>query len=198
MSGYTYLLLQTLPIVSAVALIFCLMGLFFGASKYRTQLKEAELAREALAGELSDLRKGQRKMTSELDEARRELRQMKGGKAGEQSASLGQPAGSPLEPAKRATDLNEPATDGASVDLGKLYESRPEQVDDLKKVRGIARVMEGKLNAAGIYTYAQIARWSDAAAAEFGTRFAIVGNIERYRWREQCAKLHEEKYHEPA
>ena len=82
--------------------------------------------------------------------------------------------------------------------LGEIYPARPDQVDDLKKVRGIARVMEQKLNAAGIYTFAQIARWSDAAAAEFGRRLAIIGNVDRYNWREQCAKLHREKYHESA
>ena len=195
MSGYTYLLLQTLPIVSAVALIFCLMGLFFGASKYRGQLKEAEVAREALASELSTLRKGQQKITSELERARNELRQMKGGKAVEQSKNLGKSENSPLEPATRAAQLGGGSA-GAPVDLGKVYDSRPEQVDDLKKVRGIAKVMEGKLNEAGIFTYGQIARWSDEAAAEFGQRLAIIGNIDRYSWREQCAKLHEEKYRE--
>ncbi|MGI9242854.1 MAG: hypothetical protein ACR2RV_18800, partial [Verrucomicrobiales bacterium] len=115
MSGYTYLLLQTLPIVSAVALIFCLMGLFFGASKYRSQLKEAEVAHEALTGELSALRKGQNKITSELEQARRELRQMKGGKAEQQAKRMGRKESPPLEPAKSASELAETAT---PVELG--------------------------------------------------------------------------------
>lgn len=138
MSGYTYLLLQTLPIVSAVALIFCLMGLFFGASKYRSQLNEAEVARKALSGELSVLRKGQEKITTELDQARLELRQMKGGKAEQQAMKIGREKGEALGPAKRASEL---AGEVAPVELGEIYESRPEQVDDLKKVRGIARVI---------------------------------------------------------
>ncbi len=104
MSGYTYLLLQTLPIVSAVALIFCLMGLFFGASKYRSQLNEAEVARKALSGELSVLRKGQEKITTELDQARLELRQMKGGKAEQQAMKIGREKGEALA-AKRASEL---------------------------------------------------------------------------------------------
>ena len=90
----------------------------------------------------------------------------------------------------------ESAAAGEPVELGEIFDSRPEQVDDLKKVRGIAKVMEGKLNAAGIYTFAQVARWSDGAAEEFGKRLGIIGNIDRYNWREQCAKLHKEKYHE--
>ena len=199
MDGYAYLILQTLPIVAAVALIFCLMGVFFGASKYRTQLRANEGAREALVSEVSELRKGQETIASELKDARNELRKMKGGKAQEQSQDLGQRTAAPLAPAQAAAattatvGAGEP---GAAVDLGAVYDSRPEVVDDLKRVRGIAKVMEQKLNAAGIYTFAQIARWSDEAAAEFGVRMAIQGNVDRYNWRSQCAKLHQEKYGE--
>ncbi|MFT4550936.1 MAG: putative flap endonuclease-1-like 5' DNA nuclease [Verrucomicrobiales bacterium] len=191
MDGYTYLFLQTAPIIAAVALIFCLMGMFFGAAKYRTKLKDAEGARKEMVGELSKLRKGQDKISRELEVARNELRQVKRGKAKAQSKDVGRRGAAPLEAATSAAH-------SASTDLGKLYESPPGQVDDLKKVRGIARVMEEKLNAAGIYTYGQIARWSDAAATEFGVRLAIIGNVSRYNWREQCAKLHKEKYREEA
>ena len=193
MDGYTYLILQTLPIVSAVALIFCMMGIFFGASKYRTQLKENEGAREKLVGEMSDLRKGQDKIAAELKEARLELRQAKGGKARAQSQDVGQRKAAPLAPAQSASGITPAA---GPVELGQVYEERPEVVDDLKRVRGIAKVMENKLNAAGIYTFAQIARWSDAAATEFGVRLSIIGNVDRYNWRNQCAELHREKYHE--
>ena len=191
MDGYTCLFLQTAPIIAAVALIFCLMGMFFGAAKYRTKLKDAEGARKEMVGELSKLRKGQDKISRELEVARNELRQVKRGKAKAQSKDVGRRGAAPLEAATSAAH-------SASTDLGKLYESPPGQVDDLKKVRGIARVMEEKLNAAGIYTYSQIARWSDAAATEFGVRLAIIGNVSRYNWREQCAKLHKEKYREEA
>ena len=197
MDGITYLILQTAPIVAAVAVVFCLMGIFFGASKYRTQLRENEAAREALVSEVSELRKGQNKISAELKDARDELRQLRAGKsAKKQSGTSGRRGAPPLAPAQAAQAAREVAGAPAGpVDLGEVFESRPEQVDDLKKVRGIARVMEQKLNAAGIYTFAQIARWSDEAAAEFGVRLAIIGNIDRYNWREQCAKLHKDKYH---
>ncbi len=193
MEGYTYLFLQTLPIVSAVALIFGLMGLFFGAFKYRAQLKENEVARAQLAGELSELRKGQQAVSKELETARHELRQMRSGKAKAQSQDVGKRGAAPLAPAQAAGEMKEESS--GPVDLGEIFEGRPDQVDDLKKVRGIAKVMEKKLNAAGIYTFAQIARWSDGAAKEFGVRLAVQGNVERLNWREQCATLHKEKYH---
>ena len=195
MDGFTYLFLQTAPIVAGVALIFCLMGMFFGASKSRGQLKEAEVAREQMAGELKKLRKGQDKVSRELDAARSELRQVRSGKAKAKSKDIVAREAAPLAAAQKAADLK-PSDPGRLVDLGTIYDSRPDQVDDLKRVRGIAKVMEQKLNAAGIYTFAQIANWSDEAAAEFGVRLAIIGNVSRYNWRQQCAKLHKEKYHE--
>jgi len=199
MDGYTYLILQTLPIISAVALLFCLMGLYFGSSKYRQQLAEAEEAKNSLTGELSTLRKGKAKLDKELKDARNELRQARSGKAKSQPRSAGKRKAPPLQPAKSKSDLveKEAATSqGGTADLGTLYSERPETVDDLKRVRGIGKVMEVKLNESGIYTFAQVARWTDGAAVEFGSKLAIAGNVERYNWREQCAKLHKEKYHE--
>ena len=162
MEGYTYLFLQTLPIVSAVAVIFCLMGIYFGASKYRLQLKEAQGAREQLL--------------REMDETKKELQKIKKANTG------------------KAKEIAATTAPGEAADLGEIFESPPESTDDLKKVRGIASVMEQKLNAAGIYTYAQIAGWSDEAATEFGVRLGIIGNVDRYNWREQCARLQREKY----
>ena len=102
MEGYTYLFFQTLPIVSAVALIFCLMGLFFGASKYRSQLKENEAAREKLSAELSELRKGQKAVSKELDAARNELRQLRSDKASWRASSGGSARSSGPDAAARS------------------------------------------------------------------------------------------------
>ena len=162
MAGYTYLFLQTLPIIAVVAAIFCLMGIYFGASKYRLQLKQAQGAREQLL--------------KEFDATKKELQKMKT---------------SSSEKAKAVAATTAP---GEGADLGEIYPVPPEDPDDLKKVRGIAHVMERKLNKAGIYKYAQIAAWSDEAAIEFGARLGIIGNVDRYNWREQCARLKREKY----
>ena len=116
MDGYTYLFLQTLPIVSAVAVIFCLMGIFFGASKYRLQLKEAEVARKQLAGEVSKLRKGKHKASDELDAVRKELRNLRGGKAKSQVVEVGPRDAAPLAAASKA-----PATKGMSRSISVRY-----------------------------------------------------------------------------
>ena len=40
--------------------------------------------------------------------------------------------------------------------LGMVYTKPPKRKDDLKKISGIAHLLENKLNAFGIYTYQQI------------------------------------------
>lgn len=85
---------------------------------------------------------------------------------------------------------------GARVDdsLGLVYDAKPDQIDDLKEIAGVAGVLEGKLHAFGVYTYRQIALWSDDVAREFGERLAFSDRVFRDRWREQCADLHRRKY----
>lgn len=87
---------------------------------------------------------------------------------------------------KFVTDAPRPAS---------LYQSRPSDVDDLKKVKGIGPVMERILNENGCYHFKQLANfsqkdieWISAAIATFPDR------IERDRWVEQAQSLYHEKY----
>jgi predicted flap endonuclease-1-like 5' DNA nuclease len=54
--------------------------------------------------------------------------------------------------------------------------------DDLKRIRGISIVLETKLNAMGVRTYADIAHWSPGDAARFAQALDIPGRIERENW----------------
>lgn len=74
----------------------------------------------------------------------------------------------------------------------KAVASRPDAPagkDDLKKIKGIGRVIEGKLNAAGVTTYAQIASWTKKDAAAFSEQLDFQGRIEREKWVSQAKKL---------
>ena len=44
---------------------------------------------------------------------------------------------------------------------GSLLDAAPEKADDLKQIKGVGPKLEEQLNALGIYTYAQIAEFSD-------------------------------------
>ncbi|CAN7600757.1 hypothetical protein LJR251_004332 [Rhizobium rhizogenes] len=61
--------------------------------------------------------------------------------------------------------------------------------DNLKRISGIGHVNEEKLNELGIWTFAQIAAWTEANAEWVGSYMAFPGRIEREDWIDQAAKL---------
>lgn len=65
----------------------------------------------------------------------------------------------------------------------------PAAKDDLKRIKGIGRQNEARLNAIGVFTFAQIAKWSKKEQAEIGERLAFPGRIEREEWVKQAALL---------
>jgi len=79
---------------------------------------------------------------------------------------------------------------------GLLYNSAPEQVDDLTKIKGVAGVLNEKLNEYGIYTYRQIALWTPQICEDFSDRLSFKGRIQRDDWIGQCKEFHKEKYQE--
>jgi predicted flap endonuclease-1-like 5' DNA nuclease len=62
-------------------------------------------------------------------------------------------------------------------------------IDDLKKISGIGRVNEAKLNGLGITSFAQIAEWTPADEERFGEILAFEGRIEREEWVRQAKIL---------
>ncbi len=66
---------------------------------------------------------------------------------------------------------------------------KPAVRDDLKRIRGIGRQNEARLNAMGVTAFAQIAAWSRKDQSEMGERLAFPGRIEREEWVKQAAVL---------
>ncbi len=80
---------------------------------------------------------------------------------------------------------------------GIIYNSAPDGgVDDLKRIKGVAEVLEGKLNDMGVYRFKQIAVWTDAACGEFSEMLTFKDRIYRDNWIAQAKDFHEEKYEE--
>ncbi len=73
--------------------------------------------------------------------------------------------------------------------LGVVYDSAPEQVDDLTKISGVGKVLAGKLNDFGVYRYEQIAGWSGEVIAAFSERLSFKGRVEREEWVRQAKEL---------
>lgn len=99
----------------------------------------------------------------------------------------GAPAVAPVESAAPAAgDDAKPSLDDpnrpASVD-------KPETPDDLKMISGVGPVLEGKLNDLGIYTFAQIAKWTASEIEWVDGYLSFRGRIERDDWIKQADAL---------
>lgn len=78
--------------------------------------------------------------------------------------------------------------------LGVLYYQRPSEIDDLKKIHGVAEVLEKRLHEFGLFRFKQIALWTDEQVNEFSERLSFPGRIERDEWVKQATQFHAEKY----
>lgn len=74
---------------------------------------------------------------------------------------------------------------------GVVYAGRPDAVDDLKKIKGVGEVNEGKLHDVGIYRFQQIADWNEYNIWAFNQHLSFSGRIEREDWVGQAKKLAE-------
>lgn len=70
-----------------------------------------------------------------------------------------------------------------------LKAARKGAADDLKRIKGIGKVNEGKLNALGIFHFDQIAAWGRPEIRWVGTYLAFPGRIDREDWLAQAATL---------
>ncbi|MBD8878465.1 50S ribosomal protein L21 [Roseibium polysiphoniae] len=91
-------------------------------------------------------------------------------------------------PKKAEAKKEEPAA--ASDDAVTPLFTAPEgKADDLKKISGVGPVLEKKLNALGITTYAQVAAFSADDIARVDDALSFKGRIERDNWLEQAKEL---------
>lgn len=61
--------------------------------------------------------------------------------------------------------------------------------DDLKRISGIGRVNEGKLNELGVFHFAQIAAWTAEHAKWVNGHLSFPGRIQREKWVSQAKQL---------
>lgn len=93
-----------------------------------------------------------------------------------------------------ASELASGAVTQDSV-YGILYAEKPEVVDDLKKIKGVGKVLEGKLNGIGVYRFKQVGVWTKSSCEEFAKLLtSFKDRIYRDNWIAQAKALHNEKY----
>ena len=69
------------------------------------------------------------------------------------------------------------------------FASRPDKVDDLKRVKGIGAVIEQTLNELGIYQFSQLASWDNDNVAWVENFISFPGRIMREDWINQARTL---------
>ena len=90
-----------------------------------------------------------------------------------------------------------PASEGPDPSIGEkpalLGGARDGGADDLKKIKGIGKVNEGRLNSFGIWHFDQIAGWGDEEAEWVDNFLTFPGRIGREDWIGQAKKLAAQK-----
>lgn len=99
--------------------------------------------------------------------------------------------------AQRLEEINEQLKALANDRQAAAMTARAAEKDDLKLISGIGPVLEGKLNAAGIGHYRQIAVLTDADIDHLESEVIhLSGRIRRDDWVAQARELHARKYGE--
>lgn len=101
-----------------------------------------------------------------------------------------------IAPAEKAASEDE-APDAAGVQRADAEGTRPAQttradageIDDLKQISGIGRVLEKTLHRLGVFKFEQIAAWDQSNKAWVGAYLNFKGRIDRERWVEQAQEI---------
>ena len=75
----------------------------------------------------------------------------------------------------------------------RFLDAKPKDVDDLREIKGVGKVLQKTLNSLGIYQFRQIAAFTDEDIAWVDDRLKFKGRIERDNWVKQATKLHKKK-----
>ena len=94
-------------------------------------------------------------------------------------------------PAEEAPAAEEAAASGTD-NRGFVYDSAPDNADDLKKISGVGPALEEKLHSFGVYTFKQIADWTPENIVAFDDLLSFKGRIERDNWLDQAKTLQSE------
>ena len=101
------------------------------------------------------------------------------------------PTEAPTEPAPAEAPAEEAPKEAASGFKG--LDAPNGEPDDLKQITGVGPVLEEKLNAMGIYHYAQIAAFTADEVEKVDTELNFKGRIERDEWISQAKALADAK-----
>lgn len=80
-------------------------------------------------------------------------------------------------------------SDGPAAQPTALAKARDGGADDLKRIKGIGKVLEAKLNGLGIWHFDQIAAWGEGEVNWVNSHLSFSGRIQREEWIKQAVAL---------
>ena len=166
--------------------------------EYRIRLEQTIGQRDASLGELSKYRSEIENLRSQLISAEVTIAELRERLKALETAKSDSVILSLSEARQKSIDNEYGGETRIHQTRGRVFTSRPQSVDDLKLISGVATVLEGKLNDYGVYTFRQVMEWDQTNIAEFQELLpAFKDRIERDDWVGQAAHLyhhfHEEK-----
>ncbi|MEP3199656.1 MAG: 50S ribosomal protein L21 [Lentilitoribacter sp.] len=111
-----------------------------------------------------------------------------GAKASKKAAAK-KPAAKAEAPKKAAAEKSPAKAKAADAAPAALFTAPEGPADDLKKISGVGPVLEKKLNALGVTTFAQVAAMSRDDIEKLDDALSFKGRIDRDNWLEQAAEL---------
>ena len=88
-----------------------------------------------------------------------------------------------------SSEVNEPIADSISDEPLALFDTPIGEPDDLKRIKGVGRVLEKKLHRLGITKFSQIAAFDAGDIARVDEVLDFKGRIERENWVGQASRL---------
>ena len=98
----------------------------------------------------------------------------------------------PLEVATTGTIAGDSSASSEPADGGVTTLERTP--DDLKRIKGVAAVLEGRLHDMGITTFKEITTWTAEDMDRIDDHLGFEGRIQRDDWQGQARRFHNEKY----
>ena len=109
--------------------------------------------------------------------------------AAKETAPKAKPAATKEAAPKAAKKAPAKKAAAKSDELAPLFTAPDGPADDLKKISGVGPVLEKKLNALGVMTYAQVAAMSKDDITNLDDALSFKGRIERDDWQNQATEL---------
>lgn len=160
--------------------------------QYRIRLEQTISQRDSALDQLAARKIEIEQMETQLGTTNETVRQLRDRLAATNEAKTTDSQILPLTHARTTVDHEYGGNTRLDEIRGIVFTERPQVVDNLKLISGVAEVLEGKLNAYGVYTFRQIMEWNATNIEEFKQLLpSFKDRIVREDWIGQASHLYE-------